>query len=228
MALPTPEEMVAVNLERLRTDAGLTYEGLAQKLMGMGIRIHPSAIQKTEKSGRKATIKEMLAYARVFKIPVEKLWGGYAPSEEVTSAHRDLAAAETILKISKQVRHEYELIVESVCEQAVRYDVVRQELEGVVVQAAFRLVLEERFSKDDKRSELSIVGWEQAADLLGELEGEIPIDVETALDCLERYREKVPEVERQRASAARKEEMLARAEAIARQMAEQGRIESGE
>lgn len=54
--------------------------------MGMGIRIHPSALQKTGKSGRKATIKEMLAYSRVFEIPVQQLWGEYVHSDEVISA----------------------------------------------------------------------------------------------------------------------------------------------
>ncbi|QOI63651.1 helix-turn-helix transcriptional regulator [Arthrobacter sp. TES] len=183
MGMPTPEEKVAENLERLRTEAGLTYEGLAQKLMGMGIRIHPSAIQKTEKSGRKATIKEMLAYSRLFNIPVQQLWGGYAPSDDAITAQRDLAAAEKILKIQKQVRQEYDHSIRAIAELAIKDDSVRRDLEARVVHQAMSVI---EVSSDGELN--AIYGWEHALSILRSAP-DVPIDVETAIDCLLSVRE---------------------------------------
>ena len=182
MGMPTPEEKVAENLERLRTEAGLTYEGLAQKLMGMGIRIHPSAIQKTEKSGRKATIKEMLAYSRLFNIPVQQLWGGYAPSDDAITAQRDLAAAEKILKIQKQVRQEYDHSIRAIAELAIKDDSVRRDLEVRLVHQAMTVI---EVSRD---AGTTIYGWEHALSVLRSA-SDVPIDVETAIDCLLAMRE---------------------------------------
>lgn len=183
MGMPTPEEKVAENLERLRTEAGLTYDGLAQKLMGMGIRIHPSAIQKTEKSGRKATIKEMLAYSRLFNIPVQQLWGGYAPSDDAITARRDLAAAEKILKIQKQVRQEYDHSIRAIAELAIKDDSVRRDLEARLVHQAMSVV--EGNSDGEWKA---IYGWEHALSIL-RTAPDVPIDVETAIDCLLAVRE---------------------------------------
>jgi transcriptional regulator with XRE-family HTH domain len=187
MGMPTPEEKVAENLERLRTEAGLTYDGLAQKLLGMGIRIHPSAIQKTEKSGRKATIKEMVAYARVFKIPVQRLWGDYAPGEEVIAAQRDLTSAERVLKIGKLVRSEYEQIIRGVAEQAVDHPSIAHDLEIQVTGAVAKIVLLGRKERGEEPGVLYTEGWEHAQSLISD-EKELPVELETALDCLKLIR----------------------------------------
>lgn len=124
----TAEERVAMSLTRLRTEAGLTYEGLAQQLMGMGIRIHPSAIQKTEKSGRKASIKEMVAYARVFKVPVQSLWGGTDDESNFSSVMRDLAAAERLLGIVQYVDSEYSKLMANIGDEVESNPQLRREL----------------------------------------------------------------------------------------------------
>lgn len=206
MGLPTPEEQVADNLERLRTEAGLTYEGLAQKLMGMGIRIHPSAIQKTEKSGRKATIKEMLAYSRLFNIPVQQLWGGYAASDDVIAAQRDLAAAEKILKIQRSVRDEYQRSVKSIAELALKDRSVRREIEGRVMEHATQILLVAAKERHEDFG-VSIFGWEHAVSLLPE-DASIPVELETAIDCLQLVRQMEGEPDEPWESRAEREAAL--------------------
>ncbi|QSZ54505.1 hypothetical protein AYX19_16965 [Paenarthrobacter ureafaciens] len=188
MSLPTPEEKVAENLERLRIEAGLTYEGLAQKLMGMGVRVHPSAIQKTEKSGRKATIKEMVAYARLFKIPVQRLWGDYAPGDEVIAAQRDLTSAERVLKIGKLVQSEYDQIIRGVAEQALDHPTIATDLEMRVTGGVAQIVLLARKERGEEPGVLYTEGWEHAESLISDLK-EVPVDLQAALDCLKLIRE---------------------------------------
>lgn len=110
----SPEEMVAAAIARHRTEAGLTYEALADRMKAQGVAIHPSAIQKSEKSGRKVSIAEMVAYAAIFGVPVESLWGGESQDVGLSAAWRDFNAAERVLKIAQHVRREYEALIENV------------------------------------------------------------------------------------------------------------------
>jgi transcriptional regulator with XRE-family HTH domain len=143
----TAEERVAMSLTRLRTEAGLTYEGLAQQLMGMGIRIHPSAIQKTEKSGRKASIKEMVAYARVFKVPVQSLWGGADDESNFSSVMRDLSAAERLLDIVQYVECEYSKLMANIGNEVESNPQLRRELVQDLQNALIVQIREERLSQ---------------------------------------------------------------------------------
>ncbi|SDP74029.1 hypothetical protein SAMN04487914_13236 [Arthrobacter sp. ok909] len=111
---PSPEEMVATAIARHRTESGLTYEALADRMKAHGVTIHPSAIQKSEKSGRKVSIAEMVAYAAIFGVPVESLWGGESQDAGLSAAWRDFNAAERVLKIAQHVRREYESLIENV------------------------------------------------------------------------------------------------------------------
>jgi transcriptional regulator with XRE-family HTH domain len=69
----TVEEALAEKLRTLRTANGWTYEVMAQRMAEHGVTIHPSAVQKTEKSGRGVTLSELSAYSRIYGIPIGNL-----------------------------------------------------------------------------------------------------------------------------------------------------------
>ena len=64
------EKSIAETLTRQRLANGWTYEEFAKRMHAIGYEIHPSAIQKTEKSDRRITVNELVAYAKVFGVPV--------------------------------------------------------------------------------------------------------------------------------------------------------------
>lgn len=67
------EKALAERIADERKARGLTYEALAEKMTGVGCDIHPSGIQKTEKSGRRITVEELVGYSLAFEIPVAEL-----------------------------------------------------------------------------------------------------------------------------------------------------------
>lgn len=69
----TMDELFAHRLNELRTAAGMTYETLSQEMLTRGVAIHPSAIQKTEKGGRKVTLQELVTYSHIFATPVGQM-----------------------------------------------------------------------------------------------------------------------------------------------------------
>lgn len=76
MSIPkskTIEENLAKKLTALRSANGWTYEQLAARMLEHGIPTHPSAIQKSEKSGRKVTLSELVAYSRIYGTPLAQL-----------------------------------------------------------------------------------------------------------------------------------------------------------
>jgi len=105
--MTTPEEKVADSIGQHRTAKGLTYEQLSALMRVEGVQIHPSAIQKTEKSGRKPTISEITAYASVFGVPIESLWGGESRSVGVDVAKADLKYLTELRQILNDVRDRY-------------------------------------------------------------------------------------------------------------------------
>lgn len=145
---PSPEEMVAKSIARHRAEAGLTYEALADRMKAQGVSIHPSAIQKTEKSGRKVSIAEMVAYAAIFGIPVESLWGGESQDAGLSAAWRDYNAAERVLKIARYVQHEYESLIENVRRVASSSPEMTQRLQEQLASAT-------KFHRDRLYKELS-------------------------------------------------------------------------
>ena len=69
------EKGVAARIQQLREDAGLSYQDLAEQMKAVGCTIHPSGIQKTEKSGRRITVDELMGYARAFDVSTAKILG---------------------------------------------------------------------------------------------------------------------------------------------------------
>lgn len=106
--MSTPEEKVAKSIADYRTAKGLTYEQLSALLRLEGVSIHPSAIQKTEKSGRKPTISEITAYASVFGVPIETLWGEKSKNGGVEIAKAELQHLVDLRQILDDVRGRYE------------------------------------------------------------------------------------------------------------------------
>jgi transcriptional regulator with XRE-family HTH domain len=74
----TPSEVelqVVAKLIELRKIFGWTYEETAERMRGEGCNLHPSSIQKTEKSGRRVTVDELVGYSRIFNVAVSDLVG---------------------------------------------------------------------------------------------------------------------------------------------------------
>lgn len=124
-----PEDRVAAAIARHRTEAGLTYEALAARMKAEGVTIHPSAIQKSEKSGRKVSIDEMVAYASIFGVPVESLWGGVSQEASIAAAWRDFIAAEKVLNISYRIMGDYRDLIDHVREEAQRNPALHAKLQ---------------------------------------------------------------------------------------------------
>jgi transcriptional regulator with XRE-family HTH domain len=128
--MTTPEETVAASIARHRTDMGLTYEQLAERMRLEGVSVHQSAIQKTEKSGRRVSIDEMVAYAKVFGIPVEELWGGMGQEAEVAAGWQALLGAETLHTIAEFARRSYDDEVRRIQAKAGKNPKLRENIES--------------------------------------------------------------------------------------------------
>ncbi|WP_087874123.1 helix-turn-helix domain-containing protein [Arthrobacter globiformis] len=126
----TPEQKVAATIVRHRKEKDLTYEQLAERMALEGVNIHQSAIQKTEKSGRRVNIDEMVAYAKVFGIPVEALWGGTGQEAEVAAGWQALLGAETLHTIAAFARRNYEDEIARVRAKAEKNPELREHIEA--------------------------------------------------------------------------------------------------
>lgn len=78
----------------------MTYDGLATRMTDVGCPIQGSALYKIEKSGRRITVDELVAMAKVFEVEVADL---LRPLEAVLFeeiervAEREAAAADNVL-----------------------------------------------------------------------------------------------------------------------------------
>ena len=116
----TLEQAVARAIGFYRTKFGLTYEELAQRMRSVKVRVHPSAIQKTEKSGRRPTVSELAGYAKVFGIPIEELWGGRDESVGTESGWHDFIGLVRMAEVKSMVDEQYRQMVGEVREQLKR------------------------------------------------------------------------------------------------------------
>lgn len=114
----TPEDTVAATIAHHRARLALTYDQLAELMKVEGVSIHQSAIQKSEKSGRRVSIDEMVAYARIFGIPVEELWGGVGQKAEFASGWQALIDAESLGTIADFTKREYQYLIGMVAGKA--------------------------------------------------------------------------------------------------------------
>lgn len=128
--MTTPEQKVAATIVRHRNEMGLTYEQLAERMRLEGVNIHQSAIQKTEKSGRRVNIDEMVAYAKVFGIPVEELWGGTGQDAEVAAGWQALLSAETLSAIAGFARRNYDDEIGKIRAKAEKNPKLREQIES--------------------------------------------------------------------------------------------------
>ncbi|WPR65241.1 helix-turn-helix transcriptional regulator [Glutamicibacter protophormiae] len=69
------ETIVAQKIADMRASRKLTYQQLADLMRSEGVEIHPSAIQKSEKSGRQMKLSELMAITRIFGISIGDLLG---------------------------------------------------------------------------------------------------------------------------------------------------------
>lgn len=115
---------------------GLTYEQLSERMQLEGVSIHQSAIQKTEKSGRRVSIDEMVAYAKIFGIPVEELWGGTGQDAELAAGWQALIDAETLSSLMEYTQRKYGEMLRGVQEKAGRNAKLKGQIESRLENAS--------------------------------------------------------------------------------------------
>lgn len=114
------EAQLARTITDLRKDAGLTYEHLAEKMRAVGCDIHASGIQKTEKSGRRITVDELIGYSRALELPVESLLDSGKLMATTREFWRDLIAAEDFQTLVAYAGRKYLSMVRSIRQEAAR------------------------------------------------------------------------------------------------------------
>lgn len=82
------EEALARRIAYERDVRGMSYEGLASRMTKVGCPIQASGVYKIEKAGRRITVDELVGFAQVFGIPVEKLL--LPPESAASEAFTDL------------------------------------------------------------------------------------------------------------------------------------------
>ena len=84
------EQALARRLAYERERRGMSYDGLASRMIKAGCPIQASGLYKIEKAGRRITVDELVALAMVFEMDVPDL---LQPVEMLL--HADIARAET-------------------------------------------------------------------------------------------------------------------------------------
>ncbi|WP_026820185.1 helix-turn-helix domain-containing protein [Arthrobacter castelli] len=124
------ERGLASTIARLRTDvAKLTYEELAERMRAVGCDIHASGIQKTEKSGRRITVDELIGYSRALEVPVDSLLDSGNLTTTTREFLRDLIAAENFQLLLSFTRRTYEDMVKRIREEAAKNPELRRHIE---------------------------------------------------------------------------------------------------
>lgn len=100
------EKGIAPRIARLREDAGLSYQQLADRMKALGCEINPSGIQKTEKSGRRITVDELMGYARAFDMSPTELMGEEQPAS-FQELWRTYLGVERLKHVSTLVQGQY-------------------------------------------------------------------------------------------------------------------------
>lgn len=124
------EVELAATIAGLRKEKGWTYEELAERMAAVGCKIHPSGIQKTEKSGRRITVDELIGYSRALEIPVDSLIDSSKPRASTREFWRDYIAAESFCTLKDQAEGSYWKMIRSVQEEAARNPELRGAIES--------------------------------------------------------------------------------------------------
>lgn len=123
------ERRLAQTITDLRKNVrGWTYEELAERMRAVGCDIHASGIQKTEKSGRRITVDELIGYSRALDVPIESLLDANKPQGSTREFWRDHLAAETLQTLVSYTQGKYRDLVHTVSNEAKR----NPELRGLI------------------------------------------------------------------------------------------------
>ncbi|XAS66557.1 helix-turn-helix transcriptional regulator [Micrococcaceae bacterium Sec5.7] len=112
------EIQMASTIANLRKEKGWTYEELAERMESVGCKIHPSGIQKTEKSGRRITVDEFIGYSRAFEVPIEALIDARMPQPSTKEFWRTLLAAEEFYRLYSYAHRSYREMILDVQKEA--------------------------------------------------------------------------------------------------------------
>ncbi|WP_193086452.1 helix-turn-helix domain-containing protein [Brevibacterium aurantiacum] len=111
------EDKLAARIAELRDRNDLTYQQLADRMKAGGTQIHPSAIQKAEKAGRRVPVGELVAYARAFDMDLSELLG-VSDKDQLTRVWQTYIGVERLGNVLHHARSEYDDAVSEVRESA--------------------------------------------------------------------------------------------------------------
>jgi transcriptional regulator with XRE-family HTH domain len=124
------EVELAATIAGLRKEKGWTYEELAERMAAVGCKIHPSGIQKTEKSGRRITVDELIGYSRALEVPVDLLIDSTQPRATTKEFWRDHLAAERFHDLKHSAERSYWEMIRGVQAEAARNPELRAAIEA--------------------------------------------------------------------------------------------------
>lgn len=101
------EERLAAKVRTLRERDDLTYRQLADRMKAAGCEINPSAIQKTEKAGRRVPVDELVGYSRAFDMSLSELLG-IPDDSALTRVWQTYIGLERLANVLRHARSEYE------------------------------------------------------------------------------------------------------------------------
>ncbi|WGH91435.1 helix-turn-helix transcriptional regulator [Auritidibacter ignavus] len=104
------EQRVAERVRELREAKGLSYHALAAQMKAVGCEIYPSAIQKTEKAGRRITVDELVGYARALNVSINELLGQNPQTEKLKESQRQAHqnALQFLDNLRDQLEHDHQ------------------------------------------------------------------------------------------------------------------------
>lgn len=111
------EERLAAKIRELRERDGLTYRQLAERMTSVGCEVSGPTIQKTEKSGRRVPVDELVGYSRAFDMSLGELLG--IPDEgQLTRVWQTYIGLERLANVLRHARSEYMGALDEVRENA--------------------------------------------------------------------------------------------------------------
>lgn len=179
------EARLAREIERLRTEAEMSYGELSRRMAEAGCPMDRSSLQKIEKGDppRKITVNELMAFSLVFEVPVTALLDSVDTRLDV--AWTKLLAAESIANIERVVKHAYLERVRDVGDEAARNPSLQHHIRQRL--AKYEATNERKAREQAERDGVDVSTPEKLAKFMDEWDYTTPVTT-TARDVLGRLK----------------------------------------